>query len=293
MTVIREPGRINDETTLIDANMMGVPSILSIYLIEAGKSCLIDTGTHIEARKNLKKLKELNVFPPDMIIATHSHWDHVQAIPFLCQRAKKEGKDIEILASAAAIPNLRDQSYNDIFEAGPYNNIEEEIIPLKEGDIVDLDGITLKIFEAHGHMDDEIAILDENNNNLFVGDLLGMKVADKVFVPPFMPPKWDQKAYLKSIDKIKKIEYETICLNHFGYYYGNEAKSILDESLANTNQFWRDFEENVEHINDIPHLIDNVMKKRIPESIIEEYPERLVEAVVYWLSLGFKIYKGL
>ena len=293
MPVIRKPGKINDDTTLIDANMMGVPGILSIYLIEAGKTCLIDVGTHIEARKTLKQLKELKMFPPDMIIATHSHWDHVQAIPFLCQRAKKEGKEIEILASAAAIPNLRDQSYNDVFEAGPFNNIEEKITPLKEGDIVDLDGIILKIFEAHGHMDDEIAILDEKNNNLFVGDVLGMKVADKVFVPPFMPPYWDQKAYLSSVDKIKKIEYETLSLNHFGYYYGNEAKSILDESLANTDQYWGDFEENIEHIEDIPYLIENVMKKHVPESIIEGYPERLVEAVVYWLSIGFKTYKGL
>ncbi|MFX0180302.1 MAG: MBL fold metallo-hydrolase [Candidatus Hodarchaeota archaeon] len=293
MTAIRKPGKINDDTTLIDANMMGVPGILSIYLIEAEKSCLIDAGTHIEARKTLKQLKELNKFPPDMIITTHSHWDHVQAIPFLCQRAKKEGKEIEILASSAAIPNLRDQSYNDIFEAGPFNNIEEEITPLKDGDIVDLDGITLKIFEAHGHMNDEIAILDEKNNNLFVGDVLGMKVADKVFVPPFMPPKWDRKAYLNSVDKFKKIEYETLCLDHFGYYYGNEAKIILDESLANTDQYWADFEENVEHIEDIPYLIENVLKKRVPESIIEQYPERLVEAVVYWLSLGFKTYKGL
>jgi len=233
------------------------------------------------------------MFPPDMIIATHSHWDHVQAIPFLCQRAKKEGKEIEILASAAAIPNLRDQSYNDIFKTGPFNNIEEEITPLKEGDIIDLDGITLKVFEANGHMDDEIALLDEKNNNLFVGDVLGMKVADNVFVPPFMPPKWDQEAYFKTIDKFKKIDYETLSLNHFGYYYGNEVKSILDESLANTEQFWNDFEENIIHIEDIPYLIENVMKKHVPESIIEQYPERLVEAVVYWLSLGFKIYKGL
>jgi len=293
MTVIRKPGKINNDTTLIDVNMMGVPGILSIYLIEAGKKCLIDAGTHIEARKTFKQLKELNFFPPDMIIATHSHWDHVQAIPFLCQRAKKEGKEIEILASAAAIPNLRDQSYNDIFKTGPFNNIEEEITPLKEGDIIDLDGITLKVFEANGHMDDEIALLDEKNNNLFVGDVLGMKVADNVFVPPFMPPKWDQEAYLKTINKFKKIDYETLSLDHFGYYYGNEAKNILDESLTNTEQFWSDFEQNVDHIEDIPYLIENVMKRRVPKSDIEKYPDRLVEAVVYWLSLGFKTYKGL
>jgi len=293
MTANRTPGKVNEDTILIDAEMMGIPGIMSIYLIEAGKKCLIDSGTHIEARKTLRKLKGLNVFPPDIIIITHSHWDHVQAIPFLSQRAKKLGKEIEIYASEAAIPNLRDQSFNDVFETGPYNNIEDDIIPLKEGDTVDLDGITLKIFETPGHMNDEISILDEKNKNLFVGDIIGMKVTDNVFVPPFMPPKWNLEAYLKSIDKLKKIDYETMSLDHFGYIYDEEARSILDESIANYEQFWKAFEENTDHLDDVPYLIENVFEKLIPKSTLEQFPEMLITGVTYWLSQGFKIYKGL
>ncbi|MFX0043612.1 MAG: MBL fold metallo-hydrolase, partial [Candidatus Hodarchaeota archaeon] len=275
MTANRTPGKVNEDTTLIDAEMMGIPRIMSIYLIEAGKTCLIDSGTHIEARKTLRKLKELKVFPPDIIIITHSHWDHVQAIPFLSQRAKKLGKEIEIYASEAAIPNLRDQSFNDVFESGPFNNIEEEIIPLKEGDIVDLDGITLKIFETPGHMNDDISILDEKNRNLFVGDVIGMKVRDDVFVPSFMPPKWDYQVYLKSIEKLKKIDYETMSLQHFGYIYDEEAKSILDESVANNELYWKTYEENIDHLDDIPYLIENALEKIIPKSTLEIYPEML------------------
>ncbi|NVM37380.1 MAG: MBL fold metallo-hydrolase, partial [Candidatus Lokiarchaeota archaeon] len=220
MTAIREEGKINDDTTLIDIRMFGVPKITAIYLIESGKTCLIEGGTHTEARKILRQLKELNAFPPDMIIVTHSHWDHCQAIPFLSQRAKKEGKEIEILASEKAIPNLRDQSYNEIFGTGPFNNIEGDIVPLKEGDTVDLGGLKLKIFETQGHMTDQILILDEKNKNLFVGDALGDKVSDTVFVPPFYPPHWDRENFLNSIDKIKKIDYETISLTHFGLIHG-------------------------------------------------------------------------
>lgn len=293
MTANRTPGKVNEDTTLIDAEMMGIPGIMSIYLIEAGKKCLIDTGTHIEARKTLRKLKELNAFPPDIIILTHSHWDHVQGLPFLSQRAKKLGKEIEIYASEAAISNLRDQSFNDIFETGPYNNIEEEIIPLKEGDIVDLDGITLKVFETPGHMDDEIALLDEKNRNLFLGDVIGYKVKDNVFVPSFMPPKWNPEVYLKTIEKLKKIDYDTISIDHFGYIYGDEVKSILDESIANNEKFWKAFEENTDHLDDVPYLIENVVEKLIPKSAFEQFPEMLITGVTYWLSQGFKIYKGL
>jgi len=293
MTAIRKEGKVNDDTTLIDIKMFGVPKISAIYLIESGKKCLIDAGTHTEARKILRQLKELNAFPPDLIILTHSHWDHCQAIPFLSQRAKKEGKEIEIYASAEAIPNLRDQSYNEVFGTGPFTNIEADIISLKEGDTVDLNGITLKIFETPGHMTDQITILDEKNKNLFVGDALGDKISDIIFVPPFYPPYWDKDNYLNSIDKIKRIDYDTISLTHFGLIHGDEAKSILDESIANLNKWWSFFEENIENIDNIPYMIDEVLLELIPKSELEKFPLKLKEAIAYWLSEGFKISKGI
>ncbi|MFX1378598.1 MAG: MBL fold metallo-hydrolase [Promethearchaeota archaeon] len=293
MTAIRKEGKVNDDTTLIDINMFGVPKITAIYLIESGKKCLIDAGTHTEARKILRQLKELNAFPPDVIVITHSHWDHCQAIPFLSQRAKKEGKEIEIYASAEAIPNLRDQSYNEIFGTGPFNNIEDDIISVKEGDVVNLDGISLKIFETPGHIFDHIAILDEKNKNLFIGDTLGDKVSDIVFVPPFMPPYWDNESYLSTINKVKKIDYKTISLAHFGYIQGDEAKTILDESVDNYRKWWNIFEENTEKIDDIPYIIENVIPSLIPKSSIDRFPNRLVEAISFWLSEGFKISKGI
>jgi len=293
MTAIRKEGKVNEDTTLIDIRMFGVPNITAIYLIESGKTCLVDAGTHTEARKILRQLKTLNAFPPDMIILTHSHWDHCQAIPFLCQRAKKEGKEIQILATEKAIPNLRDQSYNEIFGTGPFNNIEEDIKPLKEGDIVDLNSITLKVIETPGHMTDHISFLDEKNKNLFVGDALGDKVSDFIFIPPFYPPYWDKDAYLNSIDKLKRIDYETISLPHFGLVYEDEAKSILDESITNLNKWWGLFEENIEHLDDIPFMIDNALANLIPKSELEKYPQKLKEAIAFWLSEGFKISKGI
>ncbi len=293
MTAIREEGKINADTTLIDIKMFGIPKISAIFLIETEKKCLIDAGTHTEARKILRQLKNLNAFPPDMIILTHSHWDHCQAIPLLRQRANKEGRDIEIYASAKAIPNLRDQSYNEVFGTGPFNNIEADIIPLKDGDIVDVNGITLKIFELEGHMTDQIAILDEKNKNLFIGDALGDKISENVFVPPFYPPYWDKDSFLRSIDKLKKIDYNTICLSHFGLIYGDEAKNVLNESVANLNKWWNFFEENVNFLDDIPYVINKILPEVIPQSELDKYPPKLKEAIAFWLGEGFKIAKGI
>ena len=291
MTAIRQSGKINEDTTLIDIEMLGVPGIFSMYLIESGKKCIIDAGTETEAQETLNKLKELNAFPPDMIILTHTHWDHTQAIPFLCQEAEKMGKKIEILASAPAIPHLRDQSFNDAFGMGPYNNIENDITPLKEGDIVDLEGITLKIFEIPGHINDHIAILDEKHNNIYVGDAIGDKVLDNFFLPPFMPPYWEKEAYFNSINKLKNIDYDALSLAHFGYIYDDEAKSILDESVSVYERWWKLLEENVDKLFDLAYMKDTIIQKVIPN--FEHFGEVLAQAVLFWLATGFKIYKKL
>lgn len=75
MTAIRQPGKINENTTLIDVDWMRIPGMLGVYLIESeesGKNCLIDGGTATEARRLVRKLEDLGAFPPDMVIITHS-----------------------------------------------------------------------------------------------------------------------------------------------------------------------------------------------------------------------------
>ena len=42
MTAIRETGKINENPMLIDFGMSGAARTGAVYLIEAGKSCLID-----------------------------------------------------------------------------------------------------------------------------------------------------------------------------------------------------------------------------------------------------------
>ena len=49
MSAIRQPGRISENTTLIDIGMYGVAGAAAVYLIEGDKKCLIDGGTRTEA----------------------------------------------------------------------------------------------------------------------------------------------------------------------------------------------------------------------------------------------------
>ncbi len=321
MTAIRETGKINDNTTLIDCGMSGVAGTSAIFLVEAEKTCLIDTGGHAEVSRVIKTLKNLNAFPPDYAVLTHSHHDHSQGVPGLRKKAMKENKTFEVFASEKAIPLLEDQSWNKVFYPKQHYESIRAVSPLKEGDIIDLEGLTLKINHVPGHIPDHITLFDEKNNNLFVGDAIGYKLGDQVFLPPFMPPFWSQDDFFASVEKLRQINFESICLNHFGYIYEEEAKNLLDEAVNTYKQWWKIFEtvEQDNKLNDVKYLIAVIMKETNLASldfkllktwmklllglinsgrkIARKSPltsgDMLLPEVLGWLVTGYKISKGI
>ena len=317
MTAIRKSGKINDSTTLIDIGMMGVSGVSAVYLIEDEKKCLIDGGTRTEAKRIINSLKELNAFPPDIIVLTHSHWDHTQAVPAMRREAARMGKTIEIMASETAIPLLADQSYNSVFGSGPYENIPD-VTALTEGDDIHLGHTTLKIYKVPGHHKDHIAILDKANKNIFAGDSIGYKVGDHTFLPPFMPPFWDMEAFKATIEKYRQINFDSISIAHFGYIYGEEAKNILDEAVTTCDTWWELYERNADRLEDTDHMMEVVFNEINPAPI---YPEilslklkilagvmtgamklfhkepmplykHLIKSIVEWLGKGYQTYQS-
>ena len=281
MSAIRKPGKINDNTTLIDVGMQGVHGITAVYLIQGARKCLIDGGTRTEAPLLVKNLKALDAFPPDLILTTHPHWDHAQGIPWLRKEAASLGKKIEVLAGKDALPLLADASFNDIFGKGPYESIQD-VTPVQEGDTIDLGGIILRIYEVPGHCRGHVAILDEKNRNLFVGDALGGKPGDQFFFPPFMPPTWDPDAYLASVEKLKQLPYQTLCLAHFGCIYGDEARNILDESLKNYQRWWQWYGKHADRLSDTDYML-KMMRQEINPVIPEIKPVTSTLKVMFGL----------
>jgi len=242
----------------------GVAGIGAVYLVESGKSCLIDCGSQAEVPGIVKTLKKLNAFPPDYVLLTHTHYEHCQGVPYLRNKAKREQKALKVFAGENAIPLLEDQSFNKVFDSKMKLKNIRDVSPLKDGAVLDLQGLTLKIINIPGHSKDSIAIYDETNKNIFTACNLGLKFGEPgTYFPPIMHPFWNKDDYFKSLDKLSLIDFEGICLGHFGYLFGEEAENFLSESRKATKLWLQLFEtlENDGMLDDLDNLTSFFMKE--------------------------------
>jgi glyoxylase-like metal-dependent hydrolase (beta-lactamase superfamily II) len=285
-----EPGKINQNTYLSDINMLGIAKLTSIFVVKGGKTALIDGGTSFEAQEIIKSLKDFGLLPVDYIIICHSHWDHHQAVPALLE--EMSGKEVELLAHPKAIPLLEDPSKVSYdFGIGPLLPIKG-VKPIKEGDVVDLEGIELEVIDTPGHTPDSISLLDSKNRNVFVSDAVADKTDENSpCVPAMMPPSFDPNAYVSTLEKLKKYDFESICLGHYGMYYGPDVKDILDEARTMYEQIWSFFDDNVDKLGDV-EWIANILIDPNSENI-KRVGMTFALATLNWMIECYKMCKKL
>ncbi|MFX1315450.1 MAG: MBL fold metallo-hydrolase [Promethearchaeota archaeon] len=229
MVFINTEGKFNENTYLFDGRAMNIPKFLSVYVIENnGIRLMIDTPQEQYCRKFIRKLQELNLYPIHKIILTHSHFDHISGTLKLKKLNKEE--EIKIFASENAIDNLKNpDKINEVFSVNitPIENVN----PLKEGDIIDVNGLSLEIMNLFGHTMDSIGVFDKSNKNLFVGDALIDRIDRETFMLPFMPPEFNELELLLTFKKVREIKplLNSISLGHFGVWKDNDMIDLMNE----------------------------------------------------------------
>ncbi len=288
-----EPGKINEKTYLIDINMLGMAKITSMFAVKGGKTALIDGGTFSEAQIIIKSLKDFGLLPVDYIIISHAHWDHHQAVPALLE--EMAGKEVELLAHPKAIPLLEDPSKVG-YDFGTYDTLLpiEGVKPIKEGDVIDLEGIELEVIDTPGHTPDCLSLLDSKNKNIFVSDAVADKTDDTTCLPAIMPPSFNPDSYVSTLKKLKKYDFESICLGHYGMFYGPDVKEILDEARTMYEQVWKFFNDNVDRLGDLEWITNSMIEKFMPNSeTVKRVGTMFAMAVVNWAIDGYKMCKNL
>lgn len=289
MVFINSEGKFNDNSYLIDGYFFGVKKGLAIYVVENnGKRLLIDTSSKTASRQVVKKLKELNIFPIHKIVLTHSHFDHTEAADKL--KNIMNVPDFEIMASEKAINNLKNpEIMNEAFEynVDPLENVK----PLKEGDIIDLNGLKLNVLDFFGHTQDSIAIYDKKNKNIFVGDAIIDRMSYNTFNSVFLPPDFNETELIKTFKKLRNLKenLNSISLAHFGVWTDEDCQWILEnmeDIYFNTkNSIIKWYMENPSK----KYVAAKYHEKFIPKSRMPSLDKAGFENFISWLIMGLKM----
>jgi len=113
-----------------------------------------------------------------------------------------------------------------------YNvNPIDNVTPLKEGDIIDVNGLKLEIMNFFGHTQDSIAILERKNKNIFVGDAIIDRFDPETAIPEFVPPDFIESEILKTFEKLRslKSEFNSVCLANFGVWKDDDFFETLNK----------------------------------------------------------------
>ena len=160
--------RIDDRTWRIEDGM-----VRCYLLAGAEKALLIDTGMTL---KNAREIAEGLTDAPVELACTHGDPDHI--------------------AGNAAFPRFymhpaEEPNYRAFGGAG-------EIVPVREGDVLELGGRALEVVELPGHTPGSIALLDRTRRALISGDPIQ---TGGIFM---FGPGRDLKQYYASLRKIQK-----------------------------------------------------------------------------------------
>jgi glyoxylase-like metal-dependent hydrolase (beta-lactamase superfamily II) len=231
----------------IDLNFLGTEKVIASFLLLGGRSAaIVETGPttclgHLEAG-----LEANGVSPEDVreVFLTHIHLDHAGA----------SGHLAEILPNATfyvhelGYPHLADPSklvksaariYGDRMDElwGDARPVpEERLVILGDGDEVEAAGGRLVAHDTPGHAYHHLAYLEPDSGSLFAGDVAGIRLPGQSYVrPPTPPPEIDVEAWVRSIEKIRKIAPSTLHPTHFGRYHD------VDRHLSELEQRLQDW----------------------------------------------------
>src|SRR2546422_1462007 len=215
------------ETHLADVQMFQQEAFGAIYLIDDDRKAIVETGTSWDASRILDAVRSFGLKPVDIdaLVLSHIHLDHAGGAGFLLPempRAKvyvhprglKHLVDpTQLVASAREALGPEEA---DVF--GTMRAIHaDRLVPVEDGDRLDLGKHTLIFFDSPGHAPHELTILDERNRCVYTGDAAGLYFpGDEILMPVTPAPAFDLEQNLETFRRLLELSPRALLFSHFG-----------------------------------------------------------------------------
>lgn len=207
-----------------------------VYLIRGDRcSALVEAGISATVDEVVRGLDELEV-TPDFIVITHPHGDHAMGLDPLRERypgirvLAGEGAAAFLSHPAAAAAIVAEDGLMGAYLAArgyPVGCPPAVKAPdlygaliCKEGEELDLGGVTLRFLKVRGHSPGNLAVFVPEEKALLASDCLGFRYSGGGFFPIFFTGYRD---YMAALDRLESLHPENLGLGHHWFSGKEEA----------------------------------------------------------------------
>ncbi len=276
---------MDDPVHLLDTRQSGRRGITAVTAIEIGEGlALFDCGPESTFENIASELGPTGYSPGDVrhVFLSHIHLDHAGA----AWRFAELGATIHVHPRGAAHlidPTKLIESAKRIFGVdmerlwGRIAPVPQSQIQIaNDGDEFQAGPVAVRVFATPGHASHHN--IYAWNDNVFGGDVAGVRLRGGPPVPPFVPPELQIEQWLESIETIRTLNPARIYLPHFGVVEGNVARYLdaLTERVRRWGNWFRDAmragrsEEEL-----IPSFAayeaDDLKSAGVPEEAVDDY----------------------
>ncbi len=207
----------------IDTHFQGFEHAIASYLVETSEGLvLIETGPHSTLPSLLAGLKDLgfNAEQVRHVLLSHIHLDHAGSAWHFADLGAK------IYVHPLGLPHLRSPErlmasatriYGEDMDRlwGEMRAIDELLLQAVEHQqSITIGDQTFISYHTPGHAVHHIAWAFEDN--LFTGDIAGVKILQGPVVPPCPPPDINIEHWMQSLELIKSLPFQQLYLTHYG-----------------------------------------------------------------------------
>ncbi|MFH1242853.1 MAG: MBL fold metallo-hydrolase [Pseudomonadota bacterium] len=234
----------------------------------------------------LDVLEQLETFGIDeeritKILILHAHFDHVGVVPFFRRRRP----DMEIFASERAWDLLGTsrvrKTINELSRAvakrvGAKEVYEKYDLEWKddisgaavyEGDRISLGDIQVQIHETPGHSSCSISAYLPELKALFASDAGGIPYRDTIIASG----NSNYTDFQQSLEKLKDLDVEYACADHYGYLTGTEARNFIHDTIREAEERRKSIEKIYRRTRDVDATVQEMV-----EAFYKENPDYLL-----------------
>ncbi len=281
--------------TTLDLNFLGHKDTIASFIYETSEGpVLIETGPYSTFSKLEKAVNEAGFKLKEIkhVFLTHIHFDHAGAAWAMA----KQGATVyvhpkgapHLIAPEKLVESAR-RIYKDDMDRlwGEIQPIKKESVRIVEHDeVITIGNTSIHAWHTPGHAKHHIAW--QIGDQLFSGDVGGVKIEGGPVVPPCPPPDINIEHWKESIALIRKLDLKAMYLTHFGKVENiQEHLDELEKALDAWTRWMRPQFEAGRPVEEItPEFTTFVRKGLIEKGVEGEQLLRYEGANPSWMSVA-------